>query len=92
MAEAPTTAAESGTDETKSLSERIHAVRADLVDIQAIIDLARGAIDSGTDWSVHRALEAMVERLGGACIDLQLVALDARKLQEVRRVPRHEAP
>lgn len=76
-----TAVGDAGTDLTKSLSERIHGVRTDLFDITAVVDIARRVIGPDDDWCVNHALERVVERLGGACLDLELIALDARELQ-----------
>lgn len=80
MAEITTTTTEV---EPASLSERIHAVRTDLFDIMAVVDIAGRAISSDDDWCLHHALERVVERIDGACAVLELVALDARQLQGV---------
>ncbi|WP_116812096.1 hypothetical protein [Steroidobacter cummioxidans] len=81
MSTEDTAAGDAGTDQTKSLSERIHGVRTALFDITAVVDLAARVIRAGDDWCLNHALERAVERLGGACLDLELIALDARELQ-----------
>jgi len=81
MSAEDTAAGDVGTDQTKSLAERIHGVRTELLDVTAVVDIARRVIGPDDDWCLNHALERVVERLGGACLDLELIALDARKLQ-----------
>lgn len=81
MSAKDTPSGDAGTEGTKSLSGRIHDVRGDLFDITAIIDIAKRVIGPDEDWCLHHALERVVERLGGACLDLELIALDARELE-----------
>ncbi|MFC4307614.1 hypothetical protein ACFPN2_00835 [Steroidobacter flavus] len=75
-----TAVGEVGIDGAQSLSERIHGVRTDLRDLTAIVDIARRAISPDEDWCLHHALERVVDRLGGASMDLELIGLDAHEL------------
>jgi len=72
--------------ESKSLNtiaDRVHAVREDLFESTAIIDIARRAVSPDEDWYLHFAIQGAINQLDAACSALELIARDASEPVEV---------
>lgn len=82
LAATPVAEAETEADQ-KSIAERIDAVRAELFDSTAVIDVARRAVSPDHDWYLRHVLKVAIERLDDTCTALELLARDAGERQEV---------
>ena len=68
---------ETAPDEIKSISERVHAVRVDLFDSMAMVDVAARAVSPDKDWPLRHTLEVVGRQIDAACTALELIAGDA---------------